>query len=313
VGLSVHLQRVYGLTIESAFPLPGVPVIADPRLAGEVDVTITWTSTPAAALRCTNMAHPAESPSAPEIGTTAAGDFCLAWAGELMFSLTSDLRHIHAHSGQARVGYIPTVTIGLVLGLLLQRRGVLCLHGSALAWQGQAIALLGPSGAGKSTLSAALVRRGATLLTDDLIALRPTPQGLAVELGARGIRLLPDAVEHAGLDATGLGHVPHNDKRLWDLSDRAAEGAETGPTLLRAVYMLQPAADAVGALQVAALTPQQALRPLVPNWYPPNLMKLMQAPDLGRLAALARTVPMNAVTYAHRWDNLPALAALLTP
>jgi hypothetical protein len=313
VGLTVHLHRVYGLTVEAPFPLPGVPVIADPRRADEVDVTITWTSTSAAALRCPNVTHPAEHPTAPEIGTTAAGDTCLAWAGELMFRFSADLRHIHAHSAPAMLEYIPTVTVGLVLGVLLQRKGVLCLHGAALAWHGQAVAVLGPSGAGKSTLSAALVRRGATLLTDDVIALRQTPRGPAVEVGCLGIRLLPDAVEHAGMDGMGLGHVPYIDKRLWDLSGRAAEMAVADPTPLRAIYMLQPAEDAAGPLQVAALTPQQALRPLVPNWYPPNLMKLMQAPDLGRLAALARTVPMHAVTYARSWDNLSALAALLTP
>lgn len=309
MGLNVHRQRVYGLAIESPFPLPGVPLQADPCITSEVDLTITCTLADARELRCAHVTHPAQSDSAPEVGTTAAGEFCLAWAGELMFRFTADLRHLHVQSRLERPDYIPTIVIGLVLGLLLQRRGVLCLHGSAVAWRGRAIAVLGPSGAGKSTLSAALVRRGATLLTDDVIALRPTPQGTAVEPGPRGLRLLPDSVEHAGLSDAGLGEVPHNDKRLWDLSGRAADGA----LLLGAVYLLQPAADPGTAMRVSALTPQQALRPLVSNWYPPNLMKLMQSADLGRLAELARTLPMHAVDYAHDWGRLQALAALLAP
>jgi len=309
--MNVHRQRVYGLVIESPFPLPGVPLEADAGIAREVDLAITCTRADTGDLRCAHVTHPAPSSAAPEVGTTAAGEFCLAWAGELMFRFAADLRHLHVQSRMERPQYIPTIVIGLVLGLLLQRRGVLCLHGSAVAWRGRAIAVLGPSGAGKSTLSAALVRRGATLLTDDVIALRPTPQGPAVELGPRGIRLLPDAIEHAGLGDAGLAAVPHNDKLLWDLSGGATD--EDGALLLGAVHLLRPAADPGTATRVSALTPQQALRPLVSNWYPPNLMKLMQPADLGRLAELARTLPMNAVDYAHDWGRLEALAALLTP
>jgi hypothetical protein len=86
-----------------------------------------------------------------------------------------------------------------------------------------------------------------------------------------------------------------------------------GALLLGAVYLLQPAADPGTAMRVTALTPRQALRPLVSNWYPPNLMKLMQSTDLGRLAELARTLPMHAVDYAHDWGRLQDLAALLAP
>ena len=37
----------------------------------------------------------------------------------------------------------------------------------------------------------------------------------------------------------------------------------------------------------------------------------MRVADLDRLAALARDVPMQAVSYAHTWDNLSRVATQL--
>ena len=50
------------------------------------------------------------------------------------------------------------------------QRKVLPLHGSAIAINGKAYAIIGDSGAGKSTLALAFLNRGYRLLTDDVIA-----------------------------------------------------------------------------------------------------------------------------------------------
>lgn len=55
--------------------------------------------------------------------------------------------------------------------LLRQLRGELGLHGSAVAFDGRALAFVGGSGFGKSTIAAALCANGATLLADDAVAL----------------------------------------------------------------------------------------------------------------------------------------------
>jgi hypothetical protein len=57
------------------------------------------------------------------------------------------------------------------MGVLLQRRGLLTLHGSAVALDAGTAIFLGDKGAGKSTTAAALIRAGKTLLTDDIVAL----------------------------------------------------------------------------------------------------------------------------------------------
>ena len=73
-----------------------------------------------------------------------------------------------------------TFLLGSAMGALLIQRGMLVLHGHALARDGQAIVCLGHSGAGKSTLAYALMQQGWRLLADDLVAITPDGQVLPV-------------------------------------------------------------------------------------------------------------------------------------
>jgi hypothetical protein len=60
--------------------------------------------------------------------------------------------------------------LGSCMGAILMQRKIFPLHGSAIAIDGKAYAIIGESGAGKSTLASAFLNRGFQLLTDDVIA-----------------------------------------------------------------------------------------------------------------------------------------------
>lgn len=62
--------------------------------------------------------------------------------------------------------------LGSSFGALLLQRGIYPLHGSAIAIDGKAFAIVGDSGAGKSTLASAFMERGYYLLSDDVIAVK---------------------------------------------------------------------------------------------------------------------------------------------
>jgi hypothetical protein len=64
--------------------------------------------------------------------------------------------------------------LGTCMGIILMQRRILPLHGSAIAIDGKAYAVVGVSGAGKSTLASTLLNRGYHLLSDDLIAVTLT-------------------------------------------------------------------------------------------------------------------------------------------
>jgi hypothetical protein len=57
------------------------------------------------------------------------------------------------------------------MGVILQQKKILPLHGSAIEIDGRAYAFIGNSGAGKSTLASAFLNNGYRLLTDDVIAI----------------------------------------------------------------------------------------------------------------------------------------------
>lgn len=59
--------------------------------------------------------------------------------------------------------------LGTCMGALLMQRKKLPLHGSAIAIDGKAYAIVGDSGAGKSTLASVFLKKGYSLLSDDVI------------------------------------------------------------------------------------------------------------------------------------------------
>ena len=67
---------------------------------------------------------------------------------------------------------------------LLQQRGVMTLHASAIETQAGAVLFAGPSGIGKSSLAAALVERGNTMLADDVTGVVLDAAGRPVALSA---------------------------------------------------------------------------------------------------------------------------------
>jgi hypothetical protein len=124
---------------------------------------------------------------------------------------------------------------GPLTAALIHQRGELPLHAAVLAppGGGRAIALAGDSGAGKSTLAYALVRRGWTMLAEDLARLRPVEGALVACPGRVGVRLCPDACRRFGIDPDALPALPGEDaKRL------VPTPPPPGPTPLAAVLLL---------------------------------------------------------------------------
>ncbi|MEH6904118.1 aldolase [Neobacillus drentensis] len=71
--------------------------------------------------------------------------------------------------GEYKEDVIRLYLLGSCMGAILMQRGIIPLHGSAVAINGKAYAIIGDSGAGKSTLASAFLQKGYQLLTDDVI------------------------------------------------------------------------------------------------------------------------------------------------
>lgn len=305
--MTVHYSLLYGLTIASPFPLPGAHVLGSAPMP---DVTITWEAPTAWRETVEMLPVSSGDPDAARLGEAPDGALCVTWRRELQLVLAASNDHITVVCTAAKLEFAPTVLVGIGLGLLLHRRGIVCLHGSVVLMDGRAIALLGESGAGKSTAAAALVASGGSLISDDIAALRPDGDGFAVAWGCANVRL--DRAASARIIGTDqhLATVPWIEKLLWDVSGdtRAAPGPAHR---LSALYVLECAADAQSTVVCTSVSSTQALQRLVECWYPQGFTPLLTQARFDALREIAEKVPMYRLCYPRNWDILPRLIAAL--
>lgn len=120
-----------------------------------------------------------------------------------------------------------------VLPAVLRQRGLLVLHANAAVVGESAVLISGESGAGKSTTLAALLDRGARMLSDDVTALQLGDNGRIEALpGPARIRLAPASV---GVEIAGDRLLTRPCKAV--LATESMMAASTAP--VRAVYVLR--------------------------------------------------------------------------
>ncbi|MCL6697384.1 hypothetical protein LZ496_01080 [Sphingomonas sp. NSE70-1] len=88
---------------------------------------------------------------------------------------------------------------GSVYAAIASMNGLVPIHASAVAHEGEVFAFTGPAGAGKSTLAAALGRHGFSMFCDDTLVLDLSdPLRLVCLPGHKRLKLCPDAFALAG-------------------------------------------------------------------------------------------------------------------
>jgi hypothetical protein len=182
-----------------------------------------------------------------------------------------------------------TYLLGPVLGFVLRLRGRTCLHASAVAVGGRALALVGPVGAGKSTTAAALAGRGCPVLADDVLPLELRGDAVLAHPAYPRLRLWPESARLLyGAEDALPPLTPTWDKRYLDLTAR--DGAFCRQALpLGAVYLLGERGTGPGAPAVRALPGRAGLLALVQHTYVNYLldspMRAREFALLGRVAA----------------------------
>lgn len=200
-----------------------------------------------------------------------------------------------------------TYLLGPVLGLVLQLRGITCLHASAVAFGNKAIAFAGPEGAGKSTTAAALARRGHAVLSDDVVALTERDGAFFVSPAYPYLSLWPDSVNLVyGPDKKLPRFSPNWEKRQLSLPSNGLQLGER-PLELGAIYVL---GDRCGdpAPFVEKIPAQTALLTLVANSYatnfPDRAMRAMEFSVFGRLVTKVKVRRVHAHERPNRLEEL---------
>ncbi len=201
---------------------------------------------------------------------------------------------------------------GPVIGLALQMQGQVQLHAGAVVIDGRAVAFAAPHGTGKSTLTAAFVRAGHCLLTDDLLPLVPTAAGFTALHSLPRMKLWGDSLAALGEDERGYDTVlSWGAKRRITVDERWGEVEHEGRPLA-AVYLLAPHPDPAMPIEFSAVDGATAALQLVANMYMADMLRGARAVNaLDAAARLAAMAPVRRVSYCRAYDNLPALRAAI--
>jgi len=125
---------------------------------------------------------------------------------------------------------------GSARAALIHQRGGLPLHAASLVPPGKdfAIAISGPSGAGKSTPAMELVRRGWSLLGDDVTPLYADPGPVMAWPSKTGLKLWRDACDRFVIAAESMTPLPdERDKYLLPVV------TQQNPVMLRYIFLLE--------------------------------------------------------------------------
>ena len=237
--------------------------------------------------------------------------------GELRFFSRAEGRFLYRAGREILLDPVPEMApsalrlyiLGAGLNIALFQRGLWVFHASVVCIEGKAVAFLGHPHAGKTTMAATLHRRGHTLLSDDVLAIRMTEDGPLALPGFPRFKLWPDSAEALGVEAETLPRIKEDmDKRSCAVARRFREE----PAPLVRMYILGEGP----APEIALLNPRQAHLELIPYW---DLSKFgaafLQGRRLGtcflQCGELARRVPVSMLTRTTDLADLPRLADLV--
>lgn len=231
---SVAHYDVFGYAVESDIELPDLPATQrEGAPAWRVETVVGPTAGTTRSLLGTETVYGTVQVKA----YAADGGLRLTFDDTGTFDVRLRDRVIAWHPGpSATDAAVRADLLGRVMALAAHADGLLSLHASAVSIAGRAIGFLGPKHAGKSTLALAMVRHGATLVTDDALVLRTRGGDTAwAAPGVQRLRLWNDS-------ARALGAPPSPDTGAKPTIDRLTSAElESSEVPLAACYVLERA------------------------------------------------------------------------
>jgi hypothetical protein len=277
---------LYGLRVASDVPLLTTPTVSAARRPADLTFRLrTPDGAPpvalgpaVAALRCEHGAVMVQKHAGPN-GT---------WL------VMPDQARFHIHAGGRHVDVYPEPALDQrLLGLLLvgqvsivalQALGDPCLHAGAVVTEQGGIAFLGHKGHGKSTMTAAFLRRGATLLTDDALPLRRVGEAVYGAPGVPFMKVWRETAERALEIPEELPNlVADLEKKLLDIEGRFVFA--DSPARLRAIYVLERVDSAAGG-QMCTISPLSGREALAALLTHTSYGTLLQPTEAARLLPL---------------------------
>lgn len=305
--------RVYGLVVQSAYPIGPVPWEADPShaLAADIELVRGSASAFSKVYRALEIHANGNEPWFRHFSLPDGREY-LRWPSLFEFLIAEDGRRIIGRAlREVPRETFQTYLFGQVLSFALLKCGIEPLHATSVVMDGKAIAFLGDCGYGKSTLAAACLKRGYSLLTDDQLVLREEGAQVIAYPGPPRIKLMPAVARRLmGSGADGFPLNPLTSKRIISLT--AAQYANS-PMPLKAIYVLRfPRSRSNPRVATQRLSDRAAWYELTRGTFNP----VLHDPDRLKTqfvwaCQLAERIPVKSLSYPGTLQALPRVVEAL--
>ena len=206
-----------------------------------------------------------------------------------------------------------------VLTLLLpywqQRRGYVCLHGSAVACDGRAVGFIAAKHSGKTTLASYFTQQGHAFITDDAIALETGTTAPLMHPSQPELRMGAEQAEALLGSRAGLQSIlPGREAKLGVAVSRLGEMQHAAlPTAVLYLPGRRPAAAGDASIRIEPLSPAQALLALLahPSAGPELLDTALPETMLRLLPEVVRQVSVRRIEYPSGFHHLPRVYAAI--
>jgi len=205
-----------------------------------------------------------------------------------------------------------TYFLGPVLGFVLRRRNIACLHASGIELLSRAVCFCGDAGYGKSTTAAALALRGFPVLAEDIVALAESGGEFCAVPGYPRVCLWPESVAMLlGREDALPRLTPVWEKQYLELDGQRAKFADA-KLPVGILYLFSPRSDDREAPRVEKIGPREALLELVQNTYMNWVLDREQrAKEFDALCRLIQRVPVRRILPHAKPERMPALCELI--
>jgi len=307
---------IYGLRLASNQPIPRLnPIESIPDAPQDVSVNFdaddTHSTQDVAEERPWYVSELCDENGNPALKIwkrNNSGGYRIHYSHGLTFDLNASLTDISIRcAAPMERTDVADFLLGPVLGVVLRLRGVVCLHASAVAFEGKAIAFVGAPGVGKSTTAALFVRNGHSILSDDIAALIERGRSFCVLPAFPYLNLWPEMVYVLTGEDKPVSESPALDKLRVPLESSGSR-LERAALPLAAIYILAERSGDSRAPFIEALPPQAALMNLVANTYGNTILDTtMRAQEFRILGQIAGSLPIRSVVAR---DSAAELARL---
>lgn len=307
-GGGSHRRLVYGLALESDFPLASVDEVPDEGAETVVRLTLV----PSEHLQQRVAALETDPDDWIQHAVLDDGSVYMKIKGIFESVVAANGRSVDcARPAEADQGSFEANLLNFVLSTALTQQGEEPLHATVLAIDGGTVALLGPSGAGKSTLAAFLIGQGARLVTDDMLRLTFADGRGYAHYGPNRLKLLDEAAQRLLPGSIAAGYFNALSGKLMVQPDDAI-GSRRAPLPLAALFWLgdltdeAPVASGVTTARLGGLELMRVLTSSAMNIRDDTPQRL--ARQLLFAERVARTLPVHALVYPRDYELLGRVA-----